>query len=648
MRLHLRDLPPLLLLLSTAPAFARTGPNIAGRLVLDPNGPRSAPLAARAAVVNPVGLAAGAVALDSTFYDLQDMGSLGHHVEVGSDGRVHATWMDDMCDVAGSCPPNLNLPQPYPQRGMAYAYRDVAGAWHNLGKVDDPSVAAHPCCAAAEMFGGLGSLALTPDGRAIVAQHLNEDGCDLHGDFFLENAAGGATWMDHLAPISGGNSFLFPQAAMTPGGGVTLMGEIPIAGVYDETIQVGTSWFPTTGTPFSCFNWQGQSWINVVPGVVPASLFRDGRAAFPCLAGSANGRVGIAVGDFGGNVFLIESSNGTFAANTVTVRNLTNYTDAQIVRTDSLSTQYRAYIHCHIAYADTTPHVVWSELQARKSVAGVAYFDYHSRIQHWSPDRGVETVYQVPAGVADHFDDIDNGLNGPLAGFNTLSVDWPQVGFSADGSETYVAWLRYTDGEVDGTADGGLAGICTGVGFGDIACSVGRSAQPWSPAQDLTNTPNVDERFFSLATRNPDGKLHLLFQASATDQAGCSLIGDRGPTPGNVMRRIAYLEVRPAASVLAVPGMHGNHAARGLSASPNPSFGAARVTFRASLEPNPARRVEVYSLEGRRVVSLPMPHAAPVSWDGRDTAGRRVPSGVYFARLSDASPQSAMRIVLAR
>ena len=90
MRLHLRDLPPLLLLLSTAPAFARTGPNIAGRLVLDPNGPRSAPLAARAAVVNPVGLAAGAVALDSTFYDLQDMGSLGHHVEVGSDGRVHA------------------------------------------------------------------------------------------------------------------------------------------------------------------------------------------------------------------------------------------------------------------------------------------------------------------------------------------------------------------------------------------------------------------------------------------------------------------------------------------------------------------------------------------------------------------------------
>ena len=31
------------------------------------------------------------------------------------------------------------------------------------------------------------------------------------------------------------------------------------------------------------------------------------------------------------------------------------------------------------------------------------------------------------------------------AGFNTLSVDWPQVGFSADGREIYVAWLRFAD-----------------------------------------------------------------------------------------------------------------------------------------------------------------------------------------------------------
>lgn len=637
---------------SFAPAVhARTTPNPGARTVLDPDGPRlvrAAATAATATTAAAVGLPAGAVQLDSTWYDLQDMGSLGHHIEVGADGRVHATWQDDFCEINGVCPPNLNLPQPYPNRGNAYAVRDAGGTWHNLGKVNDPRIAAHPCCTAAEEFGGLGSLALTPSGRAIIAQHLNEDGCDLHGDFYLEDAAGGSTWAGYLSPIAGGSSFLFPQAAMTPAGGVTLLGEVPVAGIYDETLQLGVSWFPTTGTSFSCWNWQGGAWLNVVPGVVPSTLFPDGRPAFPCLAASSNGRVGMAVGGFGGNMYLIESSNGTFAAGTVTIRNLTNYNDANIVKADSSSTQYRAYIHCHVAYNDTTPHVVWSELQARRSGSSIVFADYHSRIRHWSPDRGVETVYQVPAGVADHFDDIDNGLNGPLAGFNTLSVDWPQVGFSDDGSETYVCWLRYADGEVDASANGGLPGICTGVGYGDIACSVGRTSQPWSASQDLTNTPRTDERFFSLATRNPGGVLHLLFQASATDQAGCALIGDRGTSPGNILRRIAYLEVKPAASVLAVGAGSPPGRGRPLEASPNPVFGPARVTFTAGPSENPARRIEVYSIDGRRVVSLPLSRSVSVAWDGRDDDGRRVPSGVYFARVTDSSPNTSVRVVLAR
>ena len=39
-----------------------------------------------------------------------------------------------------------------------------------------------------------------------------------------------------------------------------------------------------------------------------------------------------------------------------------------------------------------------------------------------------------------------------LSGFNTISVDWPQVGFSPGGFETYVVWLRFTDAQVDPTA----------------------------------------------------------------------------------------------------------------------------------------------------------------------------------------------------
>lgn len=659
MRIH----PALLLaavVLAVSPVHAREHANVGGRVVLDPNARTAS--AARAlvsggTVVNavPVGLPVGAVAIDSTYYDLQDMGSMGHHIEVGTDGRVHLTWQDDFCNLAGTCPPNLLLSQPYPQRGMGYAYRDAVGTWHHLGKVSDPRVAALRCCGLpAEEFGGFGSLALLPSGRAIVAQHLNEDGCDLHGVFYLEQSAGGSTWDDFMSPIASGDSYLFPQAAPTPGGGVTLLGEVPIGGSYAEARSIGTSWYPNTNSSFTCWNYQGQNWVNLIApppatSTVPYTLFRDSLPAFPSIAASANGRVGVAVSDFGGNVYLIESSNGTFAPATVTIRNLTGYTDAQVTKGDSTSTQFRAYIHCDIAYADTTPHVVWSELQARRIGGHVEFYDWHSRIRHWSSDRGVETVYQVPAGVADHYDDVDNLLNGPLCGFNTITADWPQVGFSDDGSETYVAWLRFVDSQIDPTAvPAGLEGICTGTGFGDIACSVTRTGQGWSAMQNLTNTPNTDERFFSLASRNPGGRIQIVFQASATNEAGSALIGDRGATPGNVLRRIAYLEVKPSASVLAVEPMPSALRPGALHASPNPVFGAARVSFRADAAPNPARRVEVYSLDGRRVVTLPMLASAPVVWDGRDDGGRRVPSGVYFARLSDDPSHGAVRIVLAR
>src|SRR5262249_60172651 len=63
-----------------------------------------------AATTVAVPLPAFAVQIDSTWYDLQDMGSLGHRIEVGSDGRVHVTWQDDFCELSGVCAPNLPAP----------------------------------------------------------------------------------------------------------------------------------------------------------------------------------------------------------------------------------------------------------------------------------------------------------------------------------------------------------------------------------------------------------------------------------------------------------------------------------------------------------------------------------------------------------
>ena len=628
MKAHATAVLAFAALIAAAPAHARRSANVPGFVPRDPAAAAAAALRAGGASTQtmaavPAPLPAGAVAIDSTWYDLQDMGSLGTRLVVGVDGRVHATWQDDFCELdPNGCPPNLNLPQPHPQRGMAYVYRDALGVWHHLGKVQDPDI--RNCCGS-ELFGGFGGLDVAPDGRAAIAQHMNEEGCDLRGNFYLEDAPGVTTWAAKLTPIQS-PSYLFPQVIALGNGSFDVLAEVPRGGLYDETESFAVSRIASAATPFVCpTGWQGGPWTTVI---APSS-FRDGRGAFPTIARAADGRAGVAVTDFGGNVFLVESSNATFQAGTLTVRNLTGTTDAQVTATDSTSTQYRAYVHCHLAYNDTTPHVVWSELQARRSGASVVFFDHRSRIRHWSPASGVTTVYQVPAGVADRYDDVDQGLSGPLAGFNTLSVDWPQVGFSPGGGETYVAWLRFTDGEVDPTADLGLPGIVTGIGFGDVALAVRRGVSPWSAPQNLTQTPSTDERFFSLAARNPGGRAHLLFQASATNEAGVVIIGDRGTAPGNVLRRIAYLERPIAGSIVAVEPPGRGPERSPLVASPNPARGAVWFSLAAG-----GGVVEILGVDGRRIARVAVPAGAPARWDGRDDRGRAAPGGLYLARLA--------------
>ena len=650
-----RDLHPgrcLLALFTTgvlaSAVHARTTSEPVQRLILDPGLTRRAavmtaqslqaqPLSAQTTNVFNVGLPAGAVQLDSVWYDLQDMGSLGHRIEVGSDGRVHVAWQDEFCELGGGCPPNLNAPQPYPNRDMGYAVRDAAGHWTNQGRVFDSAVP--NCTGSRDVVGGFGGVALAPSGRVAVSQHLNYDGTGLRGHFALQDA-GASTFSEYLTPPAG-TDYLFPQVAASTNGSFTLLGEQADGGRYQGCVDFNIAWLPAAGTQYTCFNWQLGSWTSVIP----LATFRV-RPGFPCIAAASDGRVGIAVTDFGGNVYLAESNDGSFRTGTVRIRNLTNYADASILATDSTSAQYRPYLHCHLAYADTTPNVVWSELQARKSGTTFQYVDYHSRIRHWSSRTSVRTVYQVPAGVADRYDDLDLGLNGPMAGFNTISVDWPQVGFSVDGSETYIAWLRFTDAQIDPTANAGLPGIITGCGYGDIAASVSYNGGSFSAPQNLTNTPTTDERFFSLATRNPGSRAHIVLQAPATNQAGVTVIGDRGATNQNILRRIAYLEVPFSASVLDAPAP-GVAVHQPLRVAPNPAFATSHVHFSVSPWPMP-RTLDVCDILGRRIAALALaPNTNNVEWNGRDASGRNSPAGVYLVHIREEPGESAVRFVLA-
>jgi flagellar hook assembly protein FlgD len=84
-----------------------------------------------------------------------------------------------------------------------------------------------------------------------------------------------------------------------------------------------------------------------------------------------------------------------------------------------------------------------------------------------------------------------------------------------------------------------------------------------------------------------------------------------------------------------------------LAAAPNPSAGAARLTF--TLPQAGPVRLRLFDLGGREVRALVEgareAGTHTVAWDGRDARGNRVAAGVYFARLEAGGETLARRLV---
>jgi hypothetical protein len=582
--------------------------------------------------------------LDSTYYDMQDMGGLGKRIATAPNGDIHVAYENGFCYLApNGCPPDPNEPDPFPKRGMGYARR-VAGVWDLLGKVWDPDLP--KCCASPDVLGGFGALALTADGRVAIAQHMNEDGCDRRGDVYVDSGIGAADWEAYLGEIKP-ESFLFPQVVANPNGSLTMLGEVPRGGEHHGTLDVRIAYLAEEGQEIDCEStyWQFGPWTSIID----FGLFIDELPEFPSIAGGADGRVGVAIVDNGGDVFLVESSDGTFDAGTITLTNITGYSPDSITDPDSTSSEYRPFLQCDIAYNDTIPHIVWSEMQARKQGESFYLIDYRSKIKHWSPETDVETVYQVPPGVADLYDEPYLGLPGYYPGFNTATVDWPQVGFPTDGAVTYIVWVGFNDADVDTSVHAGLPGIVMGVGFGDLYFAHS-DGDAWSEAENITNSPDRDDRVPSLAADNVPGFAHIVYQTSATAAAGGSIIGDRDEKPLD-LHYIVYHEFATGYCVGVTDENRGGPHLPGLRCHPNP--GRSSMHFAVDTDAVGEVRVSIFDVAGRCVAELEAGrHAAgsfSLAWDRRDNDGRLVASGVYFATLAvDGVRHGVQRFVLVR
>jgi hypothetical protein len=450
------------------------------------------------------------------------------------------------------------------QRRTVYARSTDAGlTWTPSGGQAVPAGASgHP------------SLDLLPvTGEPLVAVH-HTPAVDLVPGVFVGDDQGLFT---DLAPFPsvGGDSPVLPYIAGTAGGTVVVSGSTvnappPPAGAY---VTVSNSTFT---------DWA--AWQAVGNGATQG---------FP-LAADPSGRVGTCA--WRDSLVLFESANNgvTWATGGVV------YPALRVTGGETLA----VWPSGDIVYRNGTPFVA---LVTAPSNDGSVFTARGTRIEIWNPLTGLS--------VAAPYDSLLEPVVMPAG--SDLPKAGPAIGVS--GPAIVVAYTQYLAN--DNTIDS-----VTGARFAEIFLV--RSTDggaTWSAPRNLTNTPQVDERFPSIAKVSPAGYADITWQEALRAEPGA----------GDLRRQVFYrhdlsqtVDVPEGAPVL--PGAYAL-----LDPYPNPFNPGTIIGF--ELPDAGQVQLEVTDLLGRSVALL-LDDRVPagrheVRWDASSSA-----AGVYLSRLVVHTP----------
>jgi hypothetical protein len=477
-------------------------------------------------------------------------------------------------------------------RRTAYAFSSDGGqTWNNFSQIRIPeSRSGYPT---------LDLLRAPNEGLPVIANH---GGAITQSQLSVDQSEGGGVFgqLPGIPILGGSDEPIWPSIAATMDGALVMHASRSTAGTNHITRTADfTTWSP----------WIQPSGPSGAGGTDPVVV-------------SNSGRVATIIVQFINGAYVHESTDNGVTWNS----GVEIYPPLRVVNGDTIA----AISTYDIIYDGD--NLLAAIAASRPSPPNSAFFA-GSRIDFWSDATGIVTAVSWDSVKYPSLMVVQGGhwpLGNPVLAKSGATLVMAYVAFTSD-----TANVDSTSGRI----------------FGDIwyVTSVDNGAT-WSDPTNLTDTPQLDERYPSVSRWNPDGSVHLVWQEDIF--AGTWVATPDPGTPGSRCRQVYY---RLDLDATGVKGRDTQSPTKVVLKQnfPNPFNPATTIQF--SIVNPQYTIVKVYDMLGREVETLvnevKQPGTYTVQFDARLRSansggqGSGLGSGVYLYRIEAGDFRQTRRMV---